>query len=274
MQEEFSGGEGMFADLHGWEDLEALGFLFYGNLRESPRPRVVGADGSFEDLCGFGEIQSAILSEELGCVGDSVGILGSPGLRIFRKDFQCLGKGSGAEVGEAVVEFSCSFIVSDGDGLCRNDVPGIQLPYHVHDGDTSFRIAVRDCRLDAGCASVFRKDGGVEVNDRLLRSLTDGFPYDLPVGHDYDEFWNDISEFIGDFPDLLRLPDRDPVGDRDGLDLRWNRAALAASNRLVGLGNEKARFRAVLNQMAEGWERDVSGGDEGEFQNGYWRTNI
>ena len=274
MQEEFSDGEDMLADLHGWEDLEALDFSFHGNLRESPRPRVVGADGSFEDLCGLREIQSAILSEELRCVGDSVGILGSPGLRIFRKDFQCLGKGSWAEIGEAVVEFSCGFLGSDIDGLCRNDVPGIQLPYHVHDGDTSFRIPVRDGGLDTGRASVFRKDGGVEVNDRLHRSLADGFPYDLPVGHHDNEVWNQISEFLGDFPDLLRLPDRNVMGERDGLDLRWNRAALAAPDRLVGLGNEKARFRAVLNQMAEGWERDVSGGDEGDFQDGYWRTNI
>ena len=40
---------------------------------------------------------------------------------------------------------------------------------------------------------------------------------------------------------------------------------MVAPHRLVRLGVEQARPRAVRKEMAEGGQRDVTGGDEGEF---------
>lgn len=276
MEGEFTGGEGMGADGYGREDFESLGFPFHGDFGEAAGPRVVGADNTFECLGGEGEVEASVLAEELGCVGDFFRILRGACGGVFGKDGQGLIQGGGAEIRESVVEGACGFVCGDGDFFNGDDVPGIQFAYHMHDGDSRFRIAIRDGGLDAGCTPVFRKDGGVEIDDGLLCRLADVLPYDLPVSHHHDKIRDEIGEFLSNFAYLFRLPNRNAMRERNRLDLWRNRAALASSNRLVRLRDQQARFCPMLNEMAEGGERDISGSDEGEFQDaakvgGEWR---
>lgn len=153
-----------------------------------------------------------MFAEEFWGVGDFFWVLWGACVWIFGKDFQGFGEGCGADVGEAVVEFSGGFGFTDGKFFHRDDVACIELADDVHDGDAGFGVAVGDGGLDAGGSAVFREDGGVEVDDGFFGGFADGFSDDLSVGHDDDEFRNEVGEFIGDFSDFFRLPDGDAVG--------------------------------------------------------------
>ena len=165
------------------------------------------------------------------------------------------------------MELSCGFVFPDRNFFHGDDVACIELADDVHDGDAGFWVAVGDGGLDAGGAAVFWEEGGVEVDYGFFGGFADGFADDLAVGHDDNEVWGEVGEFSGGFFDFLGLPDGDGVGEGEGFDFRRDGGALAAADGFVWLGDEEAGLGAVLDEVAEGGEGDVSGGDEGDFQN-------
>ena len=90
MKGQGAGGQGVRASFHGGEDLEAFRFPFDGDLGESAGPGMVGADEAFEFGGGPGEIEAAVLAEELGGVGDCGFVLGGAGGGVGGEDFQGL----------------------------------------------------------------------------------------------------------------------------------------------------------------------------------------
>ena len=163
MNHEFSGWNGMIYDGCRREDFQAFGFPLDGDLGESAWPGMVGAQGSFERFGGLGEIEPAVLTEELWSVGGFFGILRGAGSGIVCEDFESFVEGCGAEIGEAIMEFSGGFLGSNGNFFHGNDIPGIEFTDHVHDGDLPFPH--RHSRWRTGCRRPHGISGGWRHGD-------------------------------------------------------------------------------------------------------------
>ena len=63
-----------------------------------------------------------------------------------------------------------------------NDIPGVQLLGHIHDGDAGDGVAVQDGPVDGGCATVFGQQRGMDVDGAKLGGRQNVLRQDAAIG--------------------------------------------------------------------------------------------
>jgi len=133
----------------------------------------------------------------------------------------------------------------------------------MHDGDTGFTIPMINGSLNTRRATIRRKYGGVEIDNSGAGQGENVVFQDLPIGHDHDNLRLIGSQLCNSISDFLRLIDRNSC--RDSLHLHlWRSKCLVTPYRLIRLSDKRQWTRAVLEQVAESRESDVSRSDEDE----------
>ena len=85
------------------------------------------------------------------------------------------------------MQAAAGLIRREWNGMCEDDVAGVQFAHDVQRGDAGFGIAGIDRRLDAGRAAVFGQQRGMQVDDGGGGQFENVAAQDLPVGHDHDD---------------------------------------------------------------------------------------
>ena len=67
------------------------------------------------------------------------------------------------------------------------NVPGIQLLGHIHDGDAGLPLPVEDGPVDGGRSPVFGQQGGVDVDGAIGRGIQNILRQDAAIGRHHDQ---------------------------------------------------------------------------------------
>ena len=212
---------------------------------------------------GTGEVHGRQGTAQHGGVGHQLGLLGGLGGGAVFDGHHGVHQELGAHIGQTVVEGLHGLIGVDGGHGLGDDVTGIQLQDHVHDGDAALGIAVEDGPVDGGRATVLGQQRGMDVDAAQLGVVQDLLGEDPAIGGHHDEVGGQTLDGLqgGAVPQLGGLEDRDVVLQGNHLH-RGGQELHAPVLGLVRLGEDAHDLVAGFDESLEGGHRKVRGAHE------------
>ena len=161
---------------------------------------------------------------------------------------------------QAVMKSYHSLVGINGGGGLGDDVAGIQIVGHVHDGHAGFAVPIEHCPVDGRRPPVFGQQGRVDVDASLGGRGQDLIRQDAAVGGHHDQLW---GQFLNQrqsrsVPQLDGLIDRDIVGQSAHLDRRCLELHATVPG-LVGLGEYPADRVPGGNERFQGGYSKIGG---------------
>ena len=167
-------------------------------------------------------------------------------------------KRPGTQMGKPLRQFTGSLIGADLRFFHFDDVAGVQLGSHVHNGDAGLLFPVQDRPIDGRRAAVSGQNGGMDVDGAAAGKFQNIVGQDLSVGRDDNELrrkllYDGKSLPIPHFQGLINYQ---PL--TEGIFLHRGKAHfMAPVFGLIGLGEHAAHLVPVLHQLPQGGHRKL-----------------
>ena len=164
-----------------------------------------------ERLSGPAPVQGRELPAQHRGIGGLGGVLSPPGGSPRLNLCYGLRQELPAHLGQTVKEFWRCLIGSDGGGPLGDNVSGVQLWGHMHDGDASLLLSVEDGPVDRGSSPVLGQQRGVDIDAAIPRIRQNVLRQDAAIGRYNDQ----LRVQLPDTGQSRPVPEFDRLKDRD-----------------------------------------------------------